>query len=119
MKLTNAQMFESLAVLSQLEEEGILGFAIAQNRRRIANELTEYHAKRDELLAEYGAELKPGQFTLTPEAAQKFTEALQPYSDMTADVAIRQVSVDDFCSGSLTSSQMYTLYWMVEEDEIE
>ena len=116
MRLTNAQMFESLAVLSQVEEEGILGFAIAQNRRRIADELKEYLAKRDELLAEHGEDAGAGKYTLTPEAAKAFTEALKPYADMTADVAVRQVSVDDFCGGSLTSSQMYVLDWMVKEE---
>ena len=116
MKLTNAQMFESLAILSQAEEEGVLGFAIAQNRRRITDELKEYLAKRDELLAQYGVDAGAGKYTLTPEAAQRFTEALKPYAEMTADVAVRQVSVDDFCGGSLTSSQMYVLDWMVKED---
>ena len=116
MKMTNAQMFESLAVLSQAEEKGVLGFAIARNRRKLADELTEYLAKRDELLAEYGIGDGAGKFTLSPEAAQKFSAALRPYAEMTADVVIHQVAPEDFCSGNLTSSQMYTLEWMVKED---
>ena len=116
MRLTNAQMFDSLAVLSQVEEAGVLGFAIAQNRRRLADELKEYLAKRDELLPEYGEDAGAGKYTLTPEAAQKFIEALKPYAEMTADVSVRQVSVEAFCGGSLTSSQMYVLDWMVKEE---
>lgn len=116
MRLTNAQMFDSLAVLSQAEEKGVLGFAIAQNRRRIADELKEYLAKRDELLAEYGVDAGAGRYTLTPEAAQKFNEALKPYAEMTADVAVRQVTAEEFCSGNLTSSQMYALEWMAKEE---
>ena len=117
MKLTNAQMFESLQVLSQAEEEGVLGFAIAQNRRKLAEELKEYNAKRDELLRTYGTETEPGTFQLPREVIPAFSEALRPYAEMTADVAVRRVSVEDFCSGSLTSSQMYTLDWMVEEEK--
>lgn len=116
MKLTNAQMFDSLLVLNQAEEKGVLGFAIAQNRRKLAEELREYNAKRDELLKEHGTETEAGRFTMTPEAVQSFSAALRPFAEMTADVAVRQVSEEDFCSGSLTSSQMLTLEWMVKED---
>ena len=114
MKLTNAQMFDSLQVLAQAEEKGVLGFAIAQNRRKLAEEVKEYAAKRDELLKEYGTEQEAGRFSLTPEAAVAFSAALRPYAEMTTDVAVRQVSEEDFCSGSLTSSQMMVLEWMVE-----
>ena len=98
MKMTNAQMFDSLQVLTQVEEQGVLGYAIARNRRKLADELQEYLAKRDELLQEYGTDDGEGRFTFTQEAAQAFSAA-------------------DFCSGSLTSSQMFALEWMVKEDE--
>ena len=115
MILTNAQMYDSLLVLNQAEEKGVLGFAIAQNRRKLAEEVKEYAAKRDELLKEYGTEQEAGRFSLTPEQAVAFSAALRPSAEMTADVAIRQVSEEDFCSGSLTSSQMIVLEWMVKE----
>ena len=117
MKLTNAQMFESLQIIIQADEEGVLGYALARNRRKLTDELTEYLAMRDELLKEYGTDEGGGKFTLTPEAAQKFSAALRPFAEMTADVAVHQVSADDFCGGSLTSSQMYVLDWMVKEGD--
>lgn len=116
MLLTNAQMFDSLLVLNQVEEKGVLGFAVAQNRRKLSEELKEYAAKRDELLREYGTDEGDGKFRLGPEKAVAFSEALRPFAEMTAEVAIRQVSVEDFCSGGLTSSQMYVLSWMVKEE---
>ena len=116
MILSNAQMFDSLLVLNQVEEKGVLGFAIAQNRRKLAEEVKEYAAKRDELLREYGKDEGDGKFSLTAEAIPAFSAALRPYAEMTADVAVRQVSVEDFCSGTLTSSQMYVLDWMVKEE---
>ena len=115
MRMTNAQMFESLQVLGQAEEKGVLGFAIAQNRRKLAEELKEYATKRDELLREYGTDKGDGSFSLTPEAAQAFGTALRPYAEMTAEVSVRQVTEEVFCSGNLTSSQMLTLEWMVKE----
>ena len=117
MILTNAQMFDSLHVLSQLEEKGVLGFAVAQNRRKLADELKEYAAKRDELLREHGKDEGEGKYSLAPDAVAAFVEALRPFDEMTADVSVRRVPVDVFCSGSLTSSQMYVLEWMVEEAE--
>lgn len=117
MKLTNAQMYDSLQILGQVEETGVLGFAIAQNRRKLAEELKEYAAKRDELLHEYGTDQGDGKFSLTPEAVVSFSAALRPFAEMTTDVPVRQVSEDVFCGGSLTSSQMLILEWMVKEVE--
>ena len=116
MKLTNAQMFDSFQVLNQVEETGVLGFAIAQNRRKLADELKEYAQKRDELLREHGTDQGDGKFTLTTEAVAAFSAALRPFAEMTADVAVRQVDEDVFCSGSMTSSQMMALDWMVKEE---
>ena len=116
MKMTNAQMYDSLVVLNQAEEKGVLGFAIAQNRRKLAEELKEYAQKRDELLREYGTDDGEGRFTITADKVPAFSAALRPFAEMTADVAVRQVSEADFCSGSLTSSQMVMLEWMIKEE---
>ena len=117
MKLTNAQMFDSLLVLNQVEERGVLGFAIAQNRRKLSEELKEYAQKRDELLKEYGNDEGDGRFTITTDKVPAFSAALRPYAEMIADVNVRQVSEADFCSGSLTSSQMLVLDWMIKGGE--
>lgn len=117
MILSNAQMYESALVLSQAEEKGVLGFAIAQNRRKLAEEVKEYAAKRDELLREYGTDEGDGRFTITAEKVPAFSAALRPFAEMTTDVNVRQVTEADFCSGSLTSSQMLVLAWMVKEGE--
>ena len=117
MILNNAQMIESLVVLSKAEEKGMLGYAIAVNRRKLATEAQEYSKKRDELLQEHGTDIGEGKFQLLPENAAKFFEALQPFSELTTDVSIVQVTPDVFCSGNLTSSQMYTLNWMVKDGD--
>ena len=116
MTMTQAQMFESLAILTQAEETGVLGFAIAQNRRKLAEEVKEFVAKRDELMQTYGTDKGDGKFDFSHEAFQAFSAALRPYAEMTSDVSIRQVSEEVFCSGSLTSSQMLALDWMVREE---
>lgn len=116
MILKNEQIYDSLLVLSQAEEKGMLGYAIARNRQKLSAEVEEYAKKRDELIKEYGTDIGEGKFQLLPEKAAKFYEALHPYSELTVDVPVMQVALADFCSGNLTSSQMYILNWMVKED---
>ena len=115
MILNNKQMLESVVVLSQAEEKGMLGYAIARNRQKLIPEVQEYSKKRDELLKEYGTDIGNGQFQLLPENAARFYAELQPYSELTADVPVMQVPLDVFCSGDLTSSMMETLNWMVKD----
>lgn len=115
MIFNNAQMFESVSVFSRVEETGLLGYAISVNRRRMIAEVQEYSRKRDELLAKFGTDIGEGRFQLLPEGAARFYEALQPYSELTVDIPVMQVTTDVFCGGNLTSSQMYVLGWMVKD----
>lgn len=117
MILTNAQMFDSVATLSNArDEKGLLGYAIAVNLRKLTAEMREYVAKRDELLAEHGTDIGGNKYNLTHDAAKAFNEALQPYSDLTCDVQVMQVAPEVFYGGGLTSAQMYALSWMVKEE---
>lgn len=115
MMLTNETMFDSLTVLSQAEEKGMLGYAIAVNRRKIASEVKEWADLRDHLIRKYGTDQGNGQFSMSHEAAAQFLEELKPYSDITAEVSVMQVTPEVFCGGNLTSQQMFTLGWMVKE----
>lgn len=116
MILNNEQMLNSLDVLAKAEEKGMLGYAIARNKQKLLNEVNEYAKKREELLKEFGTDIGNGQYQLDQENAVKFFEALKPYSELTADVPVMQVTPEVFCSGNLTSSMMDTLIWMVKED---
>ena len=116
MKLTNAQMFDSIKVLYDAKDEkGLLGYAIAVNLRRLSTESLEYSRKRDELLAVYGEDAGGGKFNLKPDAVKAFREALRPYEEIETDVQVMQVEPEVFYSGGLTSAQMYALDWMVKE----
>lgn len=117
MILKNEQIFESVIVLSQAEEKGMLGYAIMRNRQKLTDEVQTYNAKRDELLREYGVDKGNGRYELTPEKAAAFAEALRPYSELTVDVPVMQVPEDIFFGGNLTSKQMYVLDWMVKTKE--
>lgn len=117
MILNNAKMLESVSVLSKVEEKGMLGYAIMRNRQKLSAEVMDYSKKRDELLMEYGNDIGNGQFQLMPENAALFFEALRPYSELTVDVPVMQVSPEVFYGGNLTSSQMFALDWMVKDGD--
>jgi hypothetical protein len=115
MILTNARMLESVIVLSQVEEKGMLGFAVMRNRQKLTAEVQDYVTKREELLKEFGTDVGNGKFEFEPGKAAAFAEALRPYSELTVDVPVMQVSAEVFCGGNLTSNQMFALAWMVNE----
>lgn len=118
MTMTNEQMYDRMLVLSELRETGRLGYAIARNRRKIESEVTEYSKIRSDALAKYG-ELIEGtnRYHLAGEGLNKYNEELSQYKDITCEVDVMQVSLDEFCSGNLNSDQMYALDWMVKSEE--
>ena len=119
MLLTNAQMFDSIPVLTQAKDEkGLLGYAVAVNLRKLSAEVQEFSKKRDELLEAHGTQTEdaPGRYTLTPEGAAVFMAELQPFAELETDVQVMQVAPEVFYSGNLTSGQMYALSWMVKEE---
>ena len=114
MKMSNDKIFASVQILSTLEEKGKLGYAIARNLRKLQDAGKEYFEKRDELIQKYG---KPngdtGNFTFTKKNADAFNTELAEYAVIEHEVDIMTVNEDVFCSGSLTSQDMFNLDWMV------
>lgn len=112
---TNEQMYESASVMSQVEETGMLGYAIAKNRRKLIDEVKEYDTKRTELLKKYGKDSGDGRFELSSSDHFLFIEEITPFSSLTSEIDVVTVSLDVFTGGTLTSQQMFVLDWMVEE----
>lgn len=116
--MTNAQMLAALEVLAgAAQETGKLGYAIARNRRKITDAVTEYSRIRDELVTRYGMDNHDGTYQIASvDALKAIQDGLAPYADIAHDVEIMTVSPDDFTGGGLTSQQMFALDWMVSED---
>ena len=114
MKITYGEAFQSTNIIGSIKETGKLGFALAKNARKLSDELVEYIAKRDELLKQYGSDLGGGRFQFVGDSIGRFNEAIKEYDEMEFEFEPMTISEDVFCSGSLTSDQMYALMWMVE-----
>jgi len=115
MKMTNVEGAQCLSVMMSIQEKGKLGFAIAKNMRKLNDELREYFAKRDELIMQYGEKRDGDRYWVPPEKAQEFIDALSVYDEIEFDFEPQKINEEEFCSGSLTSDQMYALYWMINE----
>ena len=116
MKMTNAKMWEGIQILSTVDETGKLGYACARNLRKLMDACKEYMEVRDNLMMQYGTDEGNGKYTFDPEKAKEFTNAIQEYAVIEHDVDIFQVSEDVFCSGNLTTKEMYALDWMVKTE---
>ena len=118
MKMTNKQMYDSVVVMAQAKEKGKLGYAIARNRRKLESEVVEYSQKRDEIIKKYGKQIEgTNRFELQTDALTKINGELAEYNDITCEVDVMQVSLDELCSGNLDCEQMYVLDWMVKNEE--
>lgn len=116
MKMTNAQMWESIQTLTEVKETGKLGYACARNLRKLMDACREYMEIRDRLMMEHGKDEGNGKFTFEPDKARAFTDAIYEYAIIEHEVDVFQVPEDVFCSGTLTTREMYALDWMVKED---
>lgn len=115
MKITNLEAWNFLQSSSEINESGKLGFAIAKNMRKLADELKEYDAKRNELIEKYGTAMGDGRFSLTSENASMLQKEMAEYDSIEFEFSPMTVSEEVFYGGSLNSNQMYTLMWMVDE----
>jgi len=116
MVFKNSEAFNSLEVLSEANEKGKLGFAIAKNRRKFLDELTEFCEMRETLARKYGEVLPDGRFTIDNDKFADFVDELKPYGEIECDIPIMRVNEETFISGTLTSQQMFVLEWMIEDE---
>lgn len=116
-KMTNAQMGQTLELLSKLHETGKLGYAIARNTRKITDAAKEYLEMQSQLFQKYGTVGEDGKTATIKgqDNIKAFTEEMGDIPQIEHEVEIFKVSEDVFTSGGLTSNQMMGLLWMVEE----
>ena len=114
MKMTNNEAYDALNLLVRLREKGRLGFVIAKNIRILRSEIFEHIALRDKLIREVGTKKDDSYVIDNPENIQKFMDLIREYDSISFEFIPQQIDEDTFCSGSLTSDQMYSLDWMVK-----
>lgn len=124
MRYTNAQleaMANSLAPV--LKSRTLVGYKAAVNMRSIMDAIADYAAFKDELIHEYGTELKDESgnvvnFAVTPscDGYQEFLERLGEVSEIERDVEIMKATPEDVI-GVLSGEEIIAIDWMMEHGE--
>ena len=115
--MTNMEMFNAIQCISEANEIGKLGYALARNLRKLTNECKDFLDWRDKLLIKYGEHTGEGHYQILPEKQEDFRSELKELEGISHDVDIYQIPESLFTSGHLTTKQMYALDWMVKEEE--
>lgn len=121
MKITNGIMKYLLNTLNQPGfvdgATGPTGYAIYRNLRILQNEIKDYDKVIEDALKEYGVESENGRYYIDEkdsEAIKKFTEKVDPVSNLEVDIDLYQIPRDEFvmpyCS-TVTPGQ----YALIEE----
>lgn len=121
MKYTNNQleaMAHSLAPV--LKSRTLVGYKAAVNMRAIMDAVADYTSFRDELIHEYGEEVKDDSgnvvnFAVTPacEGYQEFLRRLGEVSEIEREVEIMRATPDDVI-GILSGEEIMAIDWMME-----
>lgn len=116
----NVEMEQMLGVLSKhLDRKDIIGYAAARNTRILANELTEYIDKKNELIRKYGeADTDDGGNPTgsvsirvnTPEF-EKFAIEIEQFAKISHSPEIMTIPYES-AIGKLSGSEFLELDWM-------
>ncbi len=124
MKLKNEVMSRYLETLIQIDgksQTGLLAYAISTNKRKLAEAVQDYEQMKNDVITKLREELDISDNDSAEEKARKQKEFSERLNNELKDVAwVEQevdlflVDIDTFCSGTLNSSQMDGLLWMVK-----
>lgn len=121
MKLTNLEMTTHLNTLNMIKTKvtGKLGFAVAKNIRRLANELTEFEAMKNELVLKYGKPDETGNVSIKidSEGYDQFLQEINEYCKIEQNIDIFKVDEQDIWNSSLNADEILKLDFMINEGQ--
>lgn len=122
MKLTNSQIYNQASLLATALTDFTqrlpikVNFYFHKNKYILINMAKDIERMRSEILQSASVlNEETGQYTILEEKKNEVTEELNALFDITQDVDIRMVKLDDFGNFSLTLQQMEALMFMIEE----
>lgn len=121
MKMTNIEMLNRLTYLQNISSKvtGKLGFAVAKNIRRIANECQEFIKIKDDLVLKYGTQTEDGNLVIqqNSNSYDKFMDELKVYIDLKCDVDIYSVDEKELWESALNADEMLMIEFMVKVEK--
>lgn len=104
-----------------LERRDVIGYAAARNTRLLAEQLTEYHKLRDELVEKYGEDevdengSPTGRMMLSPKSPKfrEFADELGRFASIAHDFEPFAIGYGE-AIGKLSGAEMLAVDWMFE-----
>lgn len=120
MIMTNIEMLNRLTYLQSISSKvtGKLGFAVAKNMRRIADECQDFINIKDELVRKYGTTTEDGNVVIqqNSDSYNEFIDELKVYTDLQCDVDIYSVDEKELWESSLNADEMLMIEFMVKDE---
>lgn len=119
MKLTNLEMLNSLNALNQISDKvyGKLGYAVARNIRKLANELVEFEQIRYDTFYKYATLNENNEYELkanTP-AYQEFINEIHEIAMIVHKVDIYKIEPDIVIESELSAKEVNNLVFMIKD----
>lgn len=119
MKLTNLEMLNYLNALNQISDKvyGKLGYAVARNIRKLANELVEFEQIRYETFYKYAILNSDNEYELkanTP-AYQEFINEIHEIAMIVHKVDIYKIEPDIVIESELSAKEVNNLVFMIKD----
>lgn len=118
MKLTNIKMNLCLNFLKSISTNvtGKLGYAVAKNMRKIANELVEFENIKNEYICEHGKKDENGIFSIEKDSDEykAFLDYIEEFANIEHEVDIFEIDEEELEKSTLTAEEMLNLEFMIK-----
>lgn len=120
MKLTNLEMLNYLEALNQISEKvyGKLGYAVARNLRKIANELIEFEQIRSDTFYKYAILNENNEYELKANTKpyKDFIDEMHEIASIHHKVDIYKVEPDLVIQSGLNAKELNSLVFMIKDE---
>ena len=125
--LTNEQIYNyANNLIDYLSEDNNIKFPIKvifylqKNKNELFHLAQEIEQQRIEIAKKYGSlEEEKGQYNIPPETVKDASEEIMELFNLTQEVKIYKIKLEDFGDIKLTPKEMESLLFMIEEEAIE
>ena len=125
--LTNEQIYNyANNLIDYLSEDNNIKFPIKvifylqKNKNELFRLAQEIEQQRIEIAKKYGSlEEEKGQYNIPPEKIKDASEEIMELFNLTQEVKIYKIKIEDFGDIKLTPKEMESLLFMIEEEAIE
>lgn len=120
MKLTNLEMLNYLEALNQISEKvyGKLGYAVARNLRKIANELVEFEQIRSDTFYKYATLNENDEYELKSNTKpyKDFMDEMHEIASIRHKVDIYKIEPDVVIQSGLNAKELNSLVFMIKDE---